>query len=152
MMTSEQQAALAAVAGKALSAEQVAIVEPMLAARDDVAIAAALSVGRTRLVPCKIGVGSILAALNPGGGAFLEAVEAMGATDLNVKWAMYLIKSGELDVGMAVTREMLTAFAAEHPGLAASVAALMALAEVPEVVGYNLVSDALNIAEGRMTL
>ena len=151
-MTPAQQSALEAVAGRALTADEIAAIDPQLPARNDVAIAAVLSVGRVRVEPKRVGIGTILATMRPNGGAFLDALEQLAATDSNVKWTLRLIEQSNFDIGLPATREELTAFAAGHPALAANIAALLAVAEISDPIHYNAVSDALNVAEGRLVL
>lgn len=150
-MTPSQQAALESVAGSALTAEQIAAIEPYLAGRNDVAIAALLP-PKVTIQSTPIGIGTILAVLAPNGGAFLDALEAAGASDPNVKWALKLIEQSNFDVGMDSTRLQMQAFAQATPTFADGIAALLATAERSEPIHYNAVSDALNIAEGRITL
>ena len=150
-MTPAQQDALDSVAGKALTAEQLAAIEPFLADRNDVAIAALLP-PKVTLQSNPIGIGTILAVLAPNGGQFLDALETLGASDPNVKWALKLIEQSNFDVGMDATRAQMQAFAQVAPDFAVGIAALMATAERTEPIHFNAVSDALNIAEGRLTL
>lgn len=150
-MTPAQQDALDSVAGKALTAEQLAAIEPFLADRNDVAIASLLP-PKVAIVSTPIGIGTILATLAPNGGAFLDALETAGASDPNVKWALKLIEQSNFDVGMGATRAQMVAFAQAAPTFADGIAALLATAERSEPIHYNAVSDALNIAEGRLTL
>lgn len=151
-MTPAQQTALEALVGRALTAVEVAAIDTQLPERNDVAIAAVLSADRVRVEPRRVGIGTILATMRPNGGAFLDALEQLAAADSNVKWTLKLIEQSNFDIGLAATREELTAFAAEHPALAANIAALLAVAEVDDPIHYNAVSDALNVAEGRMVL
>lgn len=102
--------------------------------RDTQVIADALSVGRTRLVERFVGIGTILAVMAPNGGAFLDALEAMAATNSNVKWALKLIEADGMDVGMEATRVQLLEFAQDVPEMQAGINALLALAEVPDPV------------------
>ena len=150
-MTPAQLAALESVAGKALTPEQIAAIDPYLSTRNDVAIAALLP-PKVTIQSTPIGIGTILAVLAPNGGAFLDALEAAGASDPNVKWALKLIEQSNFDVGMAATRVQMVAFAQAAPTFADGIAALLATAERSEPIHYNAVSDALNIAEGRLTL
>ena len=90
-------------------------------------IADALNVShpRTQVVSFEGGIGSIMRALGPdGGAAFLDALAA--SADPAVKWAMKLIEMGSLDFGDALVRAQIDALA---PPPAA--AALKALAERP---------------------
>lgn len=151
-MTPQQQSALEGVVGRVLTADDIAQIAQFLADRNDVAIAAILSVGRTRIERCEIGIGTILSVMAPGGGAFLDALEALGATDRNAHWAMDLIRQGRFDIGMVATRTQVQALAAANPAMASAITALLAVAEVADPLHYNTVSDALNAAEGRLTL
>lgn len=151
-MTPDQQTALESVVGRALATDEIAAIDPHLPGRNDVQIAEILSVGRTRTQPTPIGIGTVLAVMAPSGGDFLNALESLGQTDANVKWALKMIEQGTFDIGHPVSREQMTLFAAAQPSLADAVAALLSIAEQPDPIHYNAVSDALNIAEGRMTL
>lgn len=150
-MTPTQQSALESLAGRALTAEDIVAIEPHLAERNDVAIAALLP-AKVTIQSTPIGIGTILAVLAPNGGAFLDALETAGQSDPNVKWALKLIEQSNFDVGMSATRAQMVAFAQAAPAFADGIAALLATAERSEPIHYNAVSDALNIAEGRLTL
>ena len=98
------------------------------------AIAAALSVGRTKVASTPIGIGTILAVMAPYGGEFLNALETQGATNSNVKWALEMIKQATFDVGHPVTRAQLQDFADNTPALADGITALLAVALQPDLV------------------
>ena len=151
-MTPAQQSALEALANRLLTAGEVAAIDLLLPARNDVQIAAILSAGRTRLRSHLIGIGTILAVMAPSGGAFLDALEQVGAADPNVKWLLKLIERGAFDVGLAASRAQMHDYAAAMPALAAGINALLQLGTEPDPIHYNAVSDALNIAEGRSVL
>ena len=150
-MTPAQQFALESVAGQSLTAEQISAIDPLLPERNDVAITALLP-SKVTVVSTPIGIGTILAVLAPNGGTFLDALETLGQTDANVKWALKLIEQSNFDVGMAATRAQMIAFAQAAPAFSDGITALLATAERSEPIHYNAVSDALNIAEGRLTL
>lgn len=150
-MTPAQQLALESIAGRGLTADEMAAIEPHLESRNDGAIAALLPAA-VNVVPTPIGVGTILAVMAPSGGDFLNGLEGMAASDANVKWSLKLIERGEFDIGHPVTRLQLSAFAQANPALATAISALLAVAERAEPVSINAVSDALNIAEGRAAL
>lgn len=81
-----------------------------LAQRDDGAIAAALSVGRTKIVSRLIGAGTILDALGPtDGAAVLDALEALGTQVSAVKWGMRLLEASNLDIGLPSVRAQIDA-------------------------------------------
>ena len=150
-MTPDQQTALESLAGRELTAAEVAAIEPFLVDRNDVAIAALLP-PKVTVISTPIGIGMILTTLAPNGGTFLDALEAAGQSDPNVKWALKLIEQSNFDVGMSATRAQMVAFAQAAPAFADGIAALLATAERSEPIHYNAVSEALNIAEGRLTL
>ena len=110
---------------------------------DHGAIADALSVGRTKVVATPIGIGTVLAVMAPIGGDFLNALEAMGAADSNVKWALKMIEQGTFDVGHPVTRAQLEAFALAAPVMATGIAALLNVAVQADPVSSQEVSKAM---------
>lgn len=114
--------------------EILALDPALLASRDDGAIAAAVSVGRTKVISRQIGIGTILATLGEAGGPFLDGLEAIGQTNRNVYWTMVLIKAGTLDIGMDATRAQVSALASANPAVADACAALLSLALVPDPV------------------
>ena len=101
---------------------------------DHGAIAEALNAGRTKVQATPIGIGTVLAVMAPVGGDFLNALESLGASDANVKWALKMIEQATFDVGHPVTRAQLEAFAGSVPAMADGIAALLALAVVPDPV------------------
>ena len=114
-----------------------------LALDDDIAIATALSVGRTKIVSRLIGFGTILDALGPTeGAAVLDTLEAIGTQVSAVKWGMRLLEASNLDIGLSSVRTQIdqlvgAALTAEQA------TTLKALAEVPDVVSPQEVSDVL---------
>lgn len=110
---------------------------------DHGAIAEALSAGRTKVQATPIGIGTVLAVMAPVGGEFLNALEALGAADANVKWALKMIEQATFDVGHPVTRAQLEAFSVNAPTMADGIAALLALAVVPDLVTSQEVTKAL---------
>lgn len=153
-MTPEQLAALEACAGRKLTDDELAQAEPLLDPenRNDVALAALVSVGRTRTVPLEIGVGTILAALNGSGGVFLDALVAFGAQNRDVYWTMDLIRQGRLRIDMPATRAGMQGLAAAVPQLADGITELLKLGVQPDPVPLQQLSSALNVAEGRLQL
>lgn len=106
-------------------------------------IAAALSVDRTRIQSTPIGIGTVLAVMAPVGGEFLNALETMGASDSNVKWALKMIEQGTFDIGHPVTRAQMDAFSAAAPTMADAINALMSVAVVTDPVSSQEVTQAL---------
>ena len=128
----------------ALEPEFAALVQ----ARNDVAIAAALSVGRTRPVETFGGYGYVMERLGPtGGAALLDALESMAASSPPIKWAFRLLERGALDFGSAATRAQLDALVAGGVLPAPAAAALKAGAEVADPIALDDVSNALNARE-----
>lgn len=118
--------------------------QALAAVRNDAAIAAALSVGRTRIESTYIGVGRVMDCLGPvDGAAVLDALDALRATVSPVKWAWLLLERGELDVGLPSVRAQIDALV---PAVmtAAQAEAIKALALRPDPVSLNAVSEALN--------
>lgn len=91
----------------------------------------------------QIGLGTVLDALGPDDGAgVLDALYAIAGTSRPVYYAMKLLERGELDVGMASTREQIDKLV----GVVMSVqqaAAIKALAESPVTITAAQVSVAL---------
>lgn len=143
-MTPAQHAALEGLISRALTEDEAIAIDALLPERNDVAISAILSNGRTKTKPTPIGIGTCLAVMAPSGGEFLNALESIGASDANVKWALKMIEQGTFDVGHPVTREQLQGFAVVAPTMADAVAALLAIAECADPVPVAAVSDALN--------
>lgn len=81
-----------------------------LAVRDCGALAAILSVGRTKLIERNVGYGTVMEALGAdNGAAFLDGLTAVAATSSPVKWALKLLDRGELNIGAAATQSQLDA-------------------------------------------
>ena len=114
-----------------------------VAERRDAQIAAALSEGRTKLVPTEIGSGTILAALGEGGGAFLDALVAIGESNRNVYWTMDLIRQGRLRIDLPATRAGMQGLAAAVPALAPAVQVLLTLGYEPDPISHAEVAAAL---------
>lgn len=114
-----------------------------LANRDDGAIAAALSVGRTKMIETRIGYDTVLATLGATAGAqVLDTLEALAPTVRPVYWAMKLLDAGRLDVANPQTRASIdglvgAAMTQEQAD------AIKALAVVPDPVSSADVSHAL---------
>lgn len=150
-MTPTQQTALEGLAGRSLTAPELAQIDVLLPIRNDVAIAEILSLGRVKSEIVIIGSGTVLNTMERGG-EFLDLLTSLGATDRNIYWSMDLIKQGRLELGGTKVKAQLQQMATLKPDFAADIAALLALCEKPDPVHFNAVSDALNIAEGRNTL
>lgn len=154
-MTPAQQAALESVVGRALTQTEIDQIDPLLDYnnRQDMQIAEILSAGRVRTKPTLIGVGTILGAFSGTGGAFLDTLETIGQSNRDVHWLLEAnIKRGAFDVGDPASRAGLQAMAEQLPQYAAGITKLLQLGTEPDPIHYNKVSDALNIAEGRMVL
>lgn len=116
----------------------------LIASREHGAIAAAVSVGRTKVTTYLGGVGTVLERLGPtDGAALLDSLETMAATVPAVKWAFTLINRGELDFGSTATRAMIEQLV---PSPAKEV--LLAVAEVPNPITEFDVRCALYAPDG----
>ena len=149
-MAPTQQAALEGLVNRDLSADEITAIDLLLGDRNDVAIAAILSVGRTRIESKQIGRGTILAVMAPMGGLFLGTLRDIGDTrprtidSANVAEVVGLIDRGEFDIGMEASRVQLQLFAAANADMAPGIAALLALPVVPDPLSVAAVSAILN--------
>lgn len=116
----------------------------LVALRADAQIAAALSVGRKKLVPTEIGAGTILAVLAPGGGAFLDALVQIGEVNRDVYWTMDLIKQGRLRIDLPAVRTGMQSLAAAVPAIAPAITALLTLGYAEDPVHHGQVTTALS--------
>lgn len=145
-MTPAQQAALEGIAGRPLTAQEIEQINPRLdpSGRDDVAIASMLSAGRTRSVPTEIGIGTVLAVVGEGGGAFLDRLVQIGQADRNVHWAFKLIERGAYRIDLPASRAGMLALAAAAPDTAGAISALLELGIEPDPINPQTVTAALN--------
>lgn len=169
-MSPEHQAALAELVGRELTEAEIKTLDPLLADpddRNDVAAAAVLSVGRTKIVSRDINARG-LAAHYPGGPIPAERVlmalegfaeAALLATDPTTKvmgsmvtrQLRFLDRDG-LDFGSPALRGMVDALVRAKVIDIEQANNLKALAQAPDPVPVADVSRALNLAEGRMHL
>lgn len=118
---------------------QAACSQELIDSKEHGAIAAAVSVGRTKIASRLGGIGAVMEALGPtDGAALLDALEAQAATVPALKWAFTLINRGELDFGSDATRAMIVTLIPEPARTAllnvAQVAAPVSVAEVIEAL------------------
>jgi hypothetical protein len=167
-MTPQQQVALEALVGRALTEDEVAQVAPLVAAGATQAIADILSVGRKRVVSMRIterGVRMLpvlprsrhallqvlrdaaqstpawLAPVLTAAGVPAEDHPAL-ADDLSSAHG-WLLNADGLDIGTAAARNMLDMIAAAVPAAAAACAAVKAMAEEADPVTHTQVGYAL---------
>lgn len=153
-MTPAQKSALEGIVERALTAAEVEQIDPLLDPdnRNDTAIAAILSAGRTRPVPTEIGVGTVLATLGAGAGEWLDTITAVGAANRDVFWALKLLDRGVLRIDLEATRAQMRTLAGSVSQLSDGINALLTLGTEPDSLPVIEVSRALNIAEGRANL
>lgn len=152
-MAPNEQAALEGLTGCALMPEQIALLDPLVAARNDVEIAAVLSEGRSKHGPTQIGIGTVVAVLgDPRGGEFLDAVDVLGGIDRTVYWGMDAVRRGVLDLSVSAARDSLTALKEKMSGYADDIDRLLQVGVAPDPIPFDRVSAALNKAQGLMTL
>ena len=107
---------------------------------DDVAIAAALSVGRTKVVPTEIGNGTILEAIGlTAGNALLDVLN----TAPDFRHVKPLIEQGRLRLDSPLVIGTLGALVASGVLTQENADVLAARARVPDVVTPQQVSDAI---------
>lgn len=152
-MTPEQKTALEVVAGREVTPAEVLQIEPHIQydSRNDVAIAAILSVRRTKTVSRNIGPGDIIDAIGfEAGNVLLDEIYA------NTMFRH--IKPELIDRNLDISRPLTIAsldmlVQSGLPGFTQSHAdTLKDLAKVADPINFNTVSDALNVAEGRLIL
>lgn len=181
-MTPAQKTALEGLVGRSLTSPEIESIEPHLASRNDVAIAQVLSTGRVKYQTKMISERGVRAALSiPAGSALMRLFREADADIANgvipawlppVLNAMsvpaemhedfaeaigsayrWLVQDAGLDIGSPASRQMLDLIAASNPAkFGATVAIIKGLAGAADPINFNSVSDALNVAEGRMTL
>ncbi len=118
-----------------------------LAKRDCDELARIASIGRQRLKHTAVGVGSILAVMD-NGGAFLDALVAMGETDRNIHWSVVLLERGVLDLGVQKLQDQLGQMAAGMPTFAAGIEAFKALGYEPDTVTKEQVASIMFNPDG----
>jgi hypothetical protein len=149
MLSTAQIDALAGLAGRALSGPELSELAPLVEIRNDVAIAALLSVGRVKHGPTQIGPGTIVAVMGEQGGAFLDELTALGETDRTVYWGMDPVRRGAFDLSVKPARDWIGTLQRDLAQYATSLDWLLMLGVVPDPIHYNTVSHALNQAEER---
>lgn len=113
--------------------------------RDDAAIAASLSVGRTRLVTTMIGYGTVLDVLGlEAGNALLDVLHS----DPRFKYVVPMLEQGRLDISMSSVRSWLDQLSTVGVLTSAHAQALKALAEAPDPIPVTDVSRAINDIQG----
>ena len=102
----------------------------LIASRDHGAIAAAVNVGRKKIVSRLGGIGAVMETLGPvDGAALLDSLEVTASTVPAVRWAFVLINRGELDFGSPATRAMIDQLVTSP-----AKELLLAVAEVPNPI------------------
>lgn len=156
-MTPEQQNALESVVGRALTLDDIAAIEPLLLNRNDVQIAAILSAGQPD-IRRSIRVEELFQTLYEiGDYVTLKSAEIAG-NPLAVFVFAVLKDAKTLGPGVVNLDDTQTISLCDQLQEANLISqdgrdALESLSMVrPQPIHYNKVSDALNVAEGRLTL
>ena len=156
-MTPAQQTALETVAGRPLTALEITALEPFIESRNDVEIAAILTTGQPQR-RALIRVEDVFATLYQTGDYVTLKQAQLAGNPLAVLAFGFLLDAKQLGAGMVDLDAPATIAqfdALEAAGLLSQVGrdALDAKGWVNvEAINFNKVSDALNIAEGRMVL
>lgn len=156
-MTDEQRSALEAVAGRALSADEIATIEPLLVDRNDVEIAAVINGGRPTTT-VSVAVEDVFDVLySTGDYVIVKSAQLRGDADAVMAFGFLqdakTIGPGKVNLTAPLTVGMFDRL--ESAGLLSATgrAALLKRAESKaDPVHFNTVSDALNAAEGRLVL
>ncbi len=156
-MTPAQQSALESVAGRALTADDIAAIDPLLPNRNDVEIAAVLTEGQPRRRK-SITVETVFNVLYASGDYVTLKQAHMAGNPLAALAFGFLsdaklLGPGRVDLYAPATVAQFDALQAAALLSQAGRDALDAAGWVDgEPINYNAVSDALNVAEGRMVL
>lgn len=151
-MNASEQLALEGLIGRSLTADEIAALGPLVQVRNDVDTAALLSAGRTKHGPTQIGIGTVVAVLDPRGGELLDAVDKLGQTDRTVYWGMDAVRRGVLDLSVPAARASLTALKEKLSAYADDIDLLLQIGVIPDPIPFDRVSAVLNTAQGLMTL
>jgi hypothetical protein len=156
-MTPAQQAALELLVGRALTPEALAQLDPLVAhdVRNDVEVARILSTGRIK----QGSVSKAQFAMWCGKTGMRAAVEDHATNAASpLRSSALTIKDflvgpvGSIDFAEPANVMMLNAWVGSAAITQAQADELLALGATPDPIHFNAVSDALNVAEGRMTL
>lgn len=159
-MTPNERSALEALAGRAFTAEDDAVIDAALPARRDDLIAAHLSTGRARVVSHFASERGILERFPLGPLAadeLLAALEAFAQTAHPMarivgRALKFLAQPEGLDIGAPATQGLIDQLVAGGVLTEAQRDGLRAMATQPDPITTNQVSDALNKAQGLLTL
>jgi hypothetical protein len=156
-MNQLQQAALEGLVDRALTADEIVAIDPLLAPdnRNDVAIAEILSAGRARLGALRKTTFQTWAA-HTGVRASIEdhahndvsPLQSIALTLRDFLWSDTSVIYFDVQENV----DMLQAWVSANAITQEQANDLLAKASSPDPIHYNAVSDALNIAEGRATL
>lgn len=156
-MTPDQQTAIETVAGRLLTADELAAIDALLPARNDVQIADIINAGRLAVVQ-SIRVEDVFDVLYASGDYMtLKAAQLAGNTLATMAFSMLAdakaIGPGTVNLEAPVTVSLLDQLVAAELLSLSGNAALLAKATVrQQAIHYTTLSDALNVAEGRLTL
>ncbi|UCV02289.1 hypothetical protein [Dechloromonas denitrificans] len=156
-MTPEQKAALEAVAGRELTAQEYVDIDALLSIRNDVKIADIINTGRPAVVQ-SIRVEDVFDVLYASGDYMtLKAAQLAGNALAIMAFAVLAdaktIGPGTVNLTAPVTVSLLDQLVAAELLSLPGNAALLAKANVRQpAIHYTTLSDALNVAEGRLTL
>ena len=153
-MTPAQQSALEALAGRALTADEIATIGPSVDARRDDLIEAALNAGRTKYAETRkveIGVIGAYAAGPVAADALLAKLEAYAEAGQSLSRLVgralkAMATEPGLNLGDTSTHAMLDALVASSVITASEAENLKAIARVPDPLPRDAISRALNKA------
>jgi hypothetical protein len=154
-MTPEVQTALESLVSRSLTTQEVIDVDALLPARNDVAIAAMLSSGRTRLnsIPKSAfqrwaASTGVRAKIEDHANDIASPLRSIALILKDFLWS----NVDAIDFSEPANMSMLNAWVVAGVIDQSVADSLIAVATVPDPISYNAVSDALNNAENRMTM
>lgn len=145
-MTPNQKAALEALAGRPLTPAEETTIDGHLGVfgRNDAAIAAVISEGRTKPKAFEIGKGTIIEVLGLAtGNAFLDAIDG----NADFRHVKHLLTDGRLRVDSAMVSTLTAGFVQSGLITAEQRTALLALGREPDPITERAVVLALNAVE-----
>lgn len=159
-MTPAQQTALEGLVGRSLTAEEVTAIDAHLPNRRDDLIAQVLSAGRTVVADYWLTDRGLVSDLVRATGntdlsdAILTKLDAMATQSRSTKAMLNRLENDVRGVNFGDAALLVQWGHLEAVGAltSAEASALRALPVVPNPIAVGQVSDALNVAEGRLTL
>lgn len=140
-MTPSQQMALETLAGRSLTSTEI----EYALSRNDTDLATSLSVGLTKTVPTKIGIGAVLATLGAvSGAAILDTLTTVSGSNRPLYWALQMLSREQLDMSDPNVSAQMALLVTAGILTQAQSTSLLNLAIQPAPISTGQVSTLLN--------